>query len=192
MSGVSNTTCDMNIFDTNGIHYAFFTGWCQLNSWAGFEHPWWAGEKHCNLFKFYDTMRYALMPYIYSHSIEANMTGTPICRALPLMFDDVFANNIVSEYMFGDNILVGAFSDKVYLPEGSVWYDAWTGKYYEGGEDVAVEIPVGDDGTFAADVHIPHSLDFYVRTGDYVDGLYFFVGDPVNVTMDLASEKTIV
>jgi thiol-disulfide isomerase/thioredoxin len=59
-------------------------------------------------------------------------------------------------------------------------------------EDVAVEIPVGDDGTFAADVHIPHSLDFYVRTGDYVDGLYFFVGDSVNVTMDLASEKTIV
>jgi alpha-glucosidase (family GH31 glycosyl hydrolase) len=146
MSGVSNTTCDMNIFDTNGIHYAFFTGWCQLNSWAGFEHPWWAGEKHCNLFKFYDIMRYALMPYIYSHSIEANMTGTPICRALPLMFDDVNANNIVSEYMFGDNILVGAFSDKVYLPEGSVWYDAWTGKYYEGGQDVKVEIPEGKGG----------------------------------------------
>ena len=59
-------------------------------------------------------------------------------------------------------------------------------------EDIAVEIPVSGDGTFAAEVHIPHSLDFYVRTGDYVDGLYFFVGDSVNVTMDLASEKTIV
>lgn len=146
MSGVSNTTCDMNIFNTQGIHYAFFTGWCQLNSWAGFEHPWWAGEKHYNIFKFYDIMRYALMPYIYSHSIEANMTGTPICRALPLMFDDVLASNVVSEYMFGDNILVGAFSDKVYLPQGSIWYDAWTGKSYEGGQEVTVEIPEGRGG----------------------------------------------
>ena len=74
------------------------------------------------------------------------MTGTPICRALPLMFDDVRANNIVSEYMFGDNILVGAFSDKVYLPEGNVWYDAWTGKLYEGGQEVRVEIPEGKGG----------------------------------------------
>ncbi len=141
MSGMSNMTCDMNIFDTAGIHYAFFTGWCQLNSWAGFEHPWWAGEKLCNFFKFYDKMRYALMPYIYSHSIEANMTGTPICRALPLIFDDVLASNTVSEYMFGDNILVGAFTNKMYLPQGNIWYDAWTGKAYEGGQEITVDVP---------------------------------------------------
>lgn len=59
-------------------------------------------------------------------------------------------------------------------------------------EDIAVEIPVSGDGTFAAEVHIPHSLDFSMRTGDYADDIYFFVGDSVNVTMDLASEKTIV
>ena len=146
MSGVSNTTCDMNIFNTEGMHYAFFTGWCQLNSWAGFEHPWWAGEKHYNIFKFYDIMRYALMPYIYSASIEANATGTPICRALPLIFDDELANNVVSEYMFGDNILVGAFSDKVYLPQGNIWYDAWTGKEYEGGQEITVSVPENRGG----------------------------------------------
>ncbi len=146
MSGMSNMTCDMNIFDTAGIHYAFFTGWCQLNSWAGFEHPWWAGEKHYNFFKFYDKMRYALMPYIYSHSIEANMTGTPICRALPLIFDDVLASNTVSEYMFGDNILVGAFTNKMYLPQGNIWFDAWTGKCYEGGQEITVDVPENRGG----------------------------------------------
>lgn len=141
LSGISNITCDMNIFKTNAIHYAFFTGWCQLNSWSGFEHPWWAGKEHCEIFKFYDIMRYALMPYIYSNAIEANMTGTPMCRALPLMFDDELCKNLITEYMFGDSLLVGAFSDKIYLPQGSVWYDAWTGNEYEGGEEVPVVYP---------------------------------------------------
>lgn len=146
MSGMSNMTCDMNIFNTPGIHYAFFTGWCQLNSWAGFEHPWWAGEKQYNIFKFYDTLRYALMPYIYSASIEANMTGMPICRALPLIFDDELASNTISEYMFGDNILVGAFTNKMYLPQGYVWYDAWTGEEYEGGQEITVSVPENRGG----------------------------------------------
>lgn len=141
MSGISNITCDMNIFNKEGIHYAFFTGWCQLNSWAGFEHPWWAGEEYCNFFTFYDKMRYALMPYIYSASIEANTTGTPICRALPLIFDDELASNTITEYMFGDNILVGAFSDKIYLPQGNIWFDAWTGEEYEGGQEITVKVP---------------------------------------------------
>ena len=146
LSGISNITCDMNIFNTEGIHYAFFTGWCQLNSWAGFEHPWWAGEKHYNFFKFYDKMRFALMPYIYSASIEANATGTPICRALPLIFDDELASNAICEYMFGDNFLVGAFTDKIYLPQGDIWYDAWTGKEYEGGQEITVKVPENRGG----------------------------------------------
>jgi alpha-glucosidase (family GH31 glycosyl hydrolase) len=141
LSGFSNVTCDMNIFDPKGIHYAFFTGWCQLNSWAGFEHPWWAGDKNFEFFKFYDIMRFALMPYIYTHSIEANNTGTPICRALPLMYKEDAAKNLINEFMFGDYLLVGAFSDKIYLPEGYTWYDAWTGKVYEGGQEITPVIP---------------------------------------------------
>lgn len=146
LSGFSNVTCDMNIFDPKGIHYAFFTGWCQLNSWAGFEHPWWAGDENFEFFKFYDILRFALMPYIYTHSIEANVTGTPICRALPLMFKDEAAKNLINEFMFGDYLLVGAFSDKIYLPEGYTWYDAWTGKVYEGGQEITPVIPENRGG----------------------------------------------
>ena len=91
-------------------------------------------------------MRYALMPYIYSHSIEANMTGTPICRALPLIFDDELASNAICEYMFGDNLLVGAFTNKIYLPQGNIWYDAWTGKIYEGGQEITVDVPENRGG----------------------------------------------
>jgi alpha-glucosidase (family GH31 glycosyl hydrolase) len=146
LSGFSNVTCHTNVFDPKGIHYAFFTGWCQLCSWAGFNHPWWAGDANFEFFKFYDILRYALMPYIYNHSVEASLTGTPICRALPLMFEDEEVQNVIHEYMFGDYLLVGAFSDKIYLPKGYTWYDAWSDKIYEGGQEIKPEIPENRGG----------------------------------------------
>jgi len=141
MSGISNLTCDMEIFQKRTLHYCFFTAWCQLNSWFGFAHPWWAGEEIEPIFAFYDKLRYRLIPYIYSTAITANLTGMPVCRAMPLMFEDEGLQNAVCEYMFGENLLVGAFSDEIDLPAGTVWIDYWSGKVYEGGVTVKPEIP---------------------------------------------------
>lgn len=147
MSGISNLTCDMNVFEKHTLHYCFFTAWCQLNSWCGFAHPWWAGEEIEPVFAFYDRLRYRLLPYIYSTAITANLTGMPVCRAMPLMFEDDALQNAVCEYMFGENLLVGAFSDEIYLPAGNIWIDYWSGKVYEGGAVVKPEIP-DDRGGF--------------------------------------------
>lgn len=141
MSGISNLTCDMEVFQKRTLHYCFFTAWCQLNSWYGFAHPWWAGEEIEPIFAFYDRLRYRLMPYIYSTAITTNLTGMPMCRAMPLMFEDEALQNAVCEYMFGENFLVGAFSDEIYLPEGTTWIDYWSGNVYEGGQTVKPEVP---------------------------------------------------
>lgn len=141
MSGISNLTCDMEVFQKRTLHYCFFTAWCQLNSWCGFAHPWWAGEEIEPIFAFYDRLRYRLLPYIYSTAITANLTGMPMCRAMPLMFEDEALQNAVCEYMFGENLLVGAFSDEIYLPEGTTWIDYWSGSVYEGGQTVKPEVP---------------------------------------------------
>lgn len=141
MSGISNLTCDMEVFQKRTLHYCFFTAWCQLNSWYGFAHPWWAGEEIEPIFAFYDRLRYRLLPYIYSTAITANLTGMPMCRAMPLMFEDEALQNAVCEYMFGENLLVGAFSDEIYLPEGTAWIDYWSGNVYEGGQTVKPEVP---------------------------------------------------
>ncbi len=146
MSGISNLTCDMDIFKKDGLHYCFFTAWCQLNSWYGFSHPWWAGEEMEPIFAFYDKLRYRLLPYIYSTAIKANMTGIPVARALPLLYEDEELQDAISEYMFGDNFLVGAFDDSIYLPAGSRWVDYWTGKVYEGGQTVTGQIPENRGG----------------------------------------------
>jgi alpha-glucosidase (family GH31 glycosyl hydrolase) len=141
ISAFSNVSCDMNVHDKFTIHYGFFMAWCQLNAWSGFEHPWWAGDEMQALFTYYDKLRYRLMPYIYSTAINCNLTGMPICRAMPLMFDDEECENTVTQYMFGDSMLVGAFSDTVYLPRGYKWIDYWTGKSYEGGQTVSLDLP---------------------------------------------------
>ena len=141
MSGFSNITCDMVVFEKETLHYGFFTAWCQLNSWAGFCHPWWAGDELEATFTFYDKLRYHLMPYIYSAAITANLNGMPVVRAMPLYCDDEECENSINQYMFGDNFLVGAFSNQVWLPRGTTWTDMWTGKVYEGGQYASPEIP---------------------------------------------------
>ena len=195
LTGISNVTCHMDILKGDSIHYSFFTSWCQLCSWGYFKHPWWAGPKHEAMFIFYDYLRYALIPYIYSASIESNMTGTPISRALPLMFEEEAVQNIFNAYMFGDYFLVGAFSDKIYLPKDYVWYDAWTGKAYEGGQEIPAAYPEDRGGVlfirggaiiptekpkqFEDDINTPHLiLNLYpVGISDYTlyedDGVTF-------------------
>lgn len=146
LTGISAMTCDMDIYSKHTIHYCFFTAWCQLNSWAGFAQPWWAGDEMQAYFTFYDNLRYRLMPYIYSTSIYGNMTGMPTCRAMPYVTDDDEVKNSVYEYMFGEDFLVGAFSDEIWLPRGNDWIDYWTGKRYSGGQMIKIDLPEGKGG----------------------------------------------
>ena len=146
LSGMSNITCDMDIFAKHTIHYCFFTAWCQLNSWSGYSHPWWAGDELEAIFTFYDKLRYRLLPYIYSAAIESHISGTPVVRAMPLEFDDKALVNATCEYMFGDSMLVGSFSDTIYLPEGEVWINAWNGELLSGGREVNIDVPENRGG----------------------------------------------
>ena len=141
LSGVSNITCDMDIFSKETIHYCFFSAWCELDSWSGYSHPWWAGDENEKLFTYYDRLRYRILPYIYSAAINAHLSGTPIVRAMPLEFDEERLKDETHEYMFGDNLLVGSFSDKIYLPAGESWIDAWTDGIYDGGQELDVSVP---------------------------------------------------
>ena len=69
----------------------------------------------------------------------------------PLFYDfpaDPQAARTEDSYMFGPSLLVapileaGATQREIYLPRGSVWKDAYTGKTYEGGQTVTVPAPI--------------------------------------------------
>lgn len=145
MTAHSNVTSDMDVFSREGIHFGFFQGWAQVNSWWTIQYPWMLGELQ-DVFKYYAQLRYRLMPYIYSHAQLSHQKSMPIIRAMPLMYpNDTACENLLRQYMFGEYFLVGAFTDKIYLPEGK-WIDYWNGKEYSGNQEIVAQMPENRGG----------------------------------------------
>jgi len=94
-------------------------------------------------------LRYSLLPYIYSTSWDVSKNDGTFMRPLIMDFAaDKKTHEIGNEYLFGQSILVApvtrynAKNWPVYLPEGSNWYNFWTGKYLKGGQTINTDAPV--------------------------------------------------
>ncbi len=132
MSGFMNATVDMNIYKPEAIHFAMLAPWAHHNAWSGCEMPWFAGAENEKIYTFYARLRYKILPYIYSLAIECHETGVPMIRPMPLEFqEDKNCSDLKNQYMLGENILLSAFTNTIYLPKGR-WLDYWTGKEYTG------------------------------------------------------------
>lgn len=110
---------------------------------------WSFGEEVEEIMTHYLHVRERLRPYIQKHMDIASEKGIPVMR--PLFFDfpdDEKCYTIETQYMFGPDILVtpvtdaGATSCSVYLPEGSKWTDALTGKTYKGGQTIECKVSI--------------------------------------------------
>jgi alpha-D-xyloside xylohydrolase len=110
---------------------------------------WSFGEKAYDIIKEIMFMRERLLPYVNEQMLLAHEKGTPPMR--PLFFD--FADDkdcaaVDDEFLFGPDILVapvlefGARKRKVYLPAGTNWTDAWTGKKITGGQWIEADAPL--------------------------------------------------
>lgn len=133
--------------------------WCQFGFFSpiamvfgmdhpGYKEPWNYGPDALRNFRKYDSLRYSLLPYIYSSAWQNHLTGMPLMRALVLQYqNDENVYETGDEYMFGDNLLVcpvtikGAQTRSIYLPEGA-WFNYWTGKQYSGKQYVHVVTPL--------------------------------------------------
>ena len=150
-SGYMNTSCDVMFVDRDeemqSLHFGTFLPWLQVNSWCSMMHPfYYVGEErdtYLNCIK----LRYELLPYIYSTAIEGTLTGMPIVRSMPLVFpDDRAVDDMWTQYMFGEWLCVGIFTNEIYLPKG-MWTDAWTGETIcSRGETVHRDYPSGRAG----------------------------------------------
>ncbi|MBR2498041.1 MAG: glycoside hydrolase family 31 protein, partial [Parabacteroides sp.] len=146
MSGFMNTSCDVlwvanGDLEMPGLHFGLFLPWVQVNSWYALFHPFYFPEDVKNIYRDYVKLRYSLMPYIYSAALEGGQTGMPIVRSMPLMFpDDRKCDDMIYQYMFGENLLLSIFSNSIYLPKGN-WYDYWTGEKISGGREIEHQYP---------------------------------------------------
>ena len=95
------------------------------------------------------SLRYRLLPYIYSEAWRVTGKGSTMMRPLVMDFrGDTSALDQVSEYMFGKALLVAPVTEanvaewSVYLPANTEWYDFWTGKRFDGGQTTDVAAPL--------------------------------------------------
>lgn len=123
MSGHSNQSCDMGIFDVKALHFGFLQTWSQENSWAYWFQPWLQSKDGVARFRKYLHLRYRLLPYIYTAAAEAHETGWPVMRALPFEYPDNPAYDACkTTYMLGPNLLVCAYTNSAVIPPGT-WYE---------------------------------------------------------------------
>ncbi len=141
LSGHSNTSCDMQVWNRAGIHFGFLQPWSQVLGWHQHNQPWFLPEDIYAVFKDYARLRYRLIPYLYSAAHEAARTGLPMMRPMPLIApDDPRCDEFILQYMLGDALLTCAFTDTIYLPAGR-WIDYWTGEIHDGPREIVYEPP---------------------------------------------------
>ena len=144
-------------------------------------------EEACRIFRFYDKLRYSLMPYIYSQAEKCTHTGLPMMRALWLEYpEDRNVRHIEDQYLFGDSLLIAPVLKplarsrvrNVYLPKG-VWFDYFTKERIEStGMWIRREVDLKTmpiyvkEGTVlrycAADTHLQGGMGDIVKTENWV------------------------
>ncbi|MBQ7961467.1 MAG: DUF4968 domain-containing protein [Clostridia bacterium] len=99
-----------------------------------YREPWRFSQEACDIFRYYDKLRYSLMPYIYEQAEKCTKTGLPMTMALYLEYpEDRNVRHIDDEYLFGDSLLVAPVLKplsktdvrEIYLPKGT-WTDYFT------------------------------------------------------------------
>lgn len=106
------------------------------------------GHPAYNSMNFYIKLRYKLLPYIYSLAGNTYLGDGTMLRAIAMDFPkDKKAFDINDQFLFGTALLVnpvtekGVTSRKMYLPEGTIWYDFYTGKSELGGKEINASAP---------------------------------------------------
>ncbi|NOY36750.1 MAG: glycoside hydrolase family 31 protein [Chlorobi bacterium] len=114
-------------------------------------------------YRLYSKLHTELQDYSYQQALHAHNEGTPIVRPLVMAFpDDPESCKRWDEYLYGPDILVGIiwknkqYSFDMYLPEGK-WTDLWTGREYEGKQNLKIDCPEYKIPVFirsGADLHL--------------------------------------
>ncbi len=118
---------------------------CHFSHEHGEKEPWSFGSAYETLIRKVVELRYRLLPYLYTALWQHTRKGTPVIR--PLSFFDQSDKECLTrteEFLCGDHLLTspiteqGVSSKKMYLPKG-VWFNFFTNKQIDGGEEIKAE-----------------------------------------------------
>jgi alpha-D-xyloside xylohydrolase len=126
---------------------------------GGPNEVWAFGDEAYAIIKDVMLMRERLRPYLHEQLDKAAADGLPAMRPLFVDFpQDERAWTVEDQMMFGPDVLVapvtegGARSRAVYLPAGTPWTHAWSGRVHDGGTLIDQDAPL-------------HEIPVYLRDG---------------------------
>lgn len=127
--------------------------------------PWAFGGKDSPEYRSLREMirlRYRLLPYLYATAAQSCRDGLPMMRAMMTAFgSDPRMRAVHDSYMLGDALLVrpvvrpltdGGLRTTLTLPDGTDWYDLFSLRRYNGGQEITVDTPL-------------HRFPLFVRAG---------------------------
>jgi alpha-glucosidase len=137
------------------IQLGVFHPFCRTHSSGdhGNQEPWAFDEEVINITRKFVSLRYQLLPYLYTMFWQYIEEGIPMLK--PLVYydqEDIQTHYRNDEFVFGNQILVcpilepNALGRRMYMPKGQ-WYNYWTNCLVKGGKEIWVdtkfdEIPV--------------------------------------------------
>lgn len=173
LAGVPYTGMDVGGF-TGGPSKELFGRWISIGAFSPFfrihsgidskeADPWSFGERTEAINKNYISLRYKLLPYLYSTFAEANRNGMPVVRTLAINHPfngSVYDGRFQNQFYFGPSIMVCPIESnkeimKVLFPDSDGWYSLYDDNYTQGGNDQMVECPI-------------EKLPVYVKAGSIV------------------------
>jgi alpha-glucosidase len=157
LSGVPFTGMDIGGFTGNAT-VPLYERWIQLGAFNPYfrnhtavntrsSEPWTYGEEALEIARNFISLRYKLMPYLYSTFYEATQDGLPVMRSLAINYThdaNIYSPDFEDQYLFGHAFLIAPFASgtpygKVYFPTGK-WYDMYTDEVEAGGQAKVVEL----------------------------------------------------
>jgi alpha-glucosidase len=129
------------------IQLGVFHPFCRTHSSGdhGNQEPWAFDEEVINITRKFVSLRYQLLPYLYTMFWQYIEEGIPMLK--PLVYydqEDTQTHYRNDEFIFGNQILVcpilepNAVGRRMYIPRGE-WYNYWTNEFATGGREVWVD-----------------------------------------------------
>lgn len=151
MSGQHVTTGDVDgIFGGSAQTYVRDLQWKMMlpmtyamSGWAASDkQPYRYGEPYTSINRKYMLLHERLLPYFYTHTMNATKDGVGATRPLYLEYPEdpnTWGDAAKYQFLAGRDFLVApvysdtTVRDDIYLPKGT-WVDYWTGRTYQGGQ----------------------------------------------------------
>ncbi|MBW6462666.1 MAG: glycoside hydrolase family 31 protein [Bacillota bacterium] len=129
-----------------GAFLPFFRNHSEIGT--AYQEPWNYSEKVLDITRYYISLRYRFLTYIYNLMRNCSLTGEPAVRPLFYHYqEDKKTYNINDQFLLGEGLMIcpvirpGIEQRAVYLPGGD-WYDFWTDKKYSGGAYIIADAPL--------------------------------------------------